>query len=196
MEQVLVVATSLLTPYIAGQRGLIRENVETALALIRSRHRFLPRAAAEGDPTHKQIIPYVVVRRDGQVFATRRLSKGGEARLHGLLSLGAGGHINPFDDDGDDTLFQGLHRELEEELTLSGGIGDLRFLGLINDDSNEVGRVHLGLCFLLDTDGDVTVRETEKLEGFWLPIAQLMEYAGEMETWSSLLLDALASEGE
>ena len=195
MEQVLVVETMLLAPYISGRRGLIQENLEAVLALVQTRHSFLARAAAEGDPTHKQIIPYVVVRRGDQVFATRRLNQGGEARLHGLLSLGAGGHINPADDEGD-VLFQGLRRELEEELALTAPVGELQFLGLINDDDTEVGRVHLGLCFLLDTDGDVSVRETEKLEGLWLPLSQLASRAGEMETWSSLLLDTLTDKGE
>ena len=87
-------------------------------------------------------------------------------------------------------------RELEEELALTAPIGELQFLGLINDDDTEVGRVHLGLCFLLDTDGDVSVRETEKLEGLWLPLSQLASRAGEMETWSSLLLDTLTDKGE
>ncbi|MEG1686418.1 MAG: hypothetical protein RR276_00900, partial [Angelakisella sp.] len=58
-------------------------------------HEFIPRPEAENDPTRKQIIPYVVLCRGSEVFATRRLNKGGEARLHGLLSLGIGGHINP-----------------------------------------------------------------------------------------------------
>lgn len=195
MEQVLVVETPLLAPYISGRRGLIQENLEAVLTLVQSQHSFLPRDTAENDPTHKQIIPYVVVRRSEQVFATRRLNRGGETRLHGRLSLGAGGHINPTDDKGD-VLFQGLRRELDEELCLTGAVSEPRLLGLINDDDTEVGRVHLGLCFLLDTDGDVSVRETEKLEGLWLPLSQLANHAEEMETWSSLLLDTLTDKGE
>ena len=191
-EQILVVETALLHPYIAGRCGLIRENLDAALSCIRSWHSFLPRPQAEEDPGYKQIIPYVVIRRGGQVFSTRRLSKGGEARLHGKISLGVGGHISAGDDlAGDDALMRGLYRELDEEVAFSRPHGEPRFLGLINDDSNDVGSVHLGLCFLLETDGEVAVRETEKLRGAWLELSELPALKEEMETWSSLLLDTL-----
>lgn len=193
MEQVLVVETQLLRQYIAGKCGLIRENTEAALACIRRHHIFLPRERAEQDTNYKQIIPYVLVRRGDAVFSTRRLRQSGEARLHGKISLGIGGHINAFDEDADgDVLERGLRRELEEEISMSQPVRQMRFLGLMNDDSNAVGKVHLGVCFLLETDGEVCVRETEKLEGRWLAIAALPQLAPEMETWSSLVLDVLA----
>lgn len=193
MEQVLVVKTELLQQYIAGKRGLIRENTEAVLACIRNHHMFLPREQAELDMNYKQIIPYILIRRGGTVFSTRRLRQSGEMRLHGKISLGIGGHINNFDAASEgDVLERGLRRELEEEVSMTQPVGHMRFLGLVNDDDNAVGKVHLGICFLLETDGEVRVRETEKLEGRWLSVAELPQLAPEMETWSSLVLDVLA----
>jgi predicted NUDIX family phosphoesterase len=60
--------------------------------------RFADRPAAESDPSRKQIIPYAVVLRGDQVFAAERLTGGGESRLHGKLSIGIGGHVNPIDE--------------------------------------------------------------------------------------------------
>ena len=85
---------------------------------IRARGFFVERRHAETDATLKQIIPYCVVVRGGDVFLTRRTSKGGDARLFGKRSIGIGGHINPV--DGADVLALGLRREIEEELTIDG----------------------------------------------------------------------------
>lgn len=192
IEQVLAVPTELLGPWLI-RRGLITENVDTLVRLIMENHCFLPRPQAEEDPGHRQIIPYVALLRGDEVFSTRRLRGGTESRLHGLISLGVGGHINPdCDGDGDDVLLRGLTRELREEVEIQDAdLSALRFCGFINDDSNAVGRVHLGLFCTLEVMGDVAVRETEKLAGQWLRRDTLPALAGEMETWSSLILDAL-----
>ena len=102
IEQVLAVPTELLGPWLT-RRGLITENVDALVRLIMENHCFLPRPQAEEDPGHRQIIPYVALLRGDEVFSTRRLRGGTESRLHGLISLGVGGHINPdCDGDGDD----------------------------------------------------------------------------------------------
>ena len=98
MEYVLVVKTEKLSQFISGRTGLITESNAEMLDIIRAEHEFIPRPDAENDPGYKQIIPYVVLRRGDKIFMTRRLKKGGEARLHGLMSIGVGGHINPVDD--------------------------------------------------------------------------------------------------
>ncbi len=189
MENVLTVKRSLIEQYIP-QAGITSENVDTVVNIILSNHEFLPRPEAEEDPSHKQIIPYVVLCRGDEVFATRRLNKGGESRLHGLISLGIGGHINPeADGDGSDVLYRGLRRELEEEVDITS-YGNLVPRGMINDDTNEVGKVHLGMCFTMEVSGAVKVRETEKLEGLWLKRSQLAGMAEEMETWSQLVVAA------
>ena len=131
--------------------------------------RYLPRGAAEDDPSHKQLIPYcVLVARvpgingpDGErVFAYERGAGGGEGRLAAKVSCGVGGHISTLDRDaaaaaaggqgtGDDIYGEGMRRELEEEVEIPGGY-DASLVGLINDDATEVGRVHLGVVHRLD----------------------------------------------
>lgn len=189
MEQVLVVKTELLAPYIKGKNGLITGCEEQVEDIVSRFHEYLPRAYAEEHPEYKQIIPYVTVCRAGQVFSTTRLNKGGESRLHGLISLGVGGHINPGDGD---SLMSGLRREIDEEIDMSD-FGSLTLRGLINDDSNEVGSVHLGFFYTLTTTGEVRVRETEKLSGSWIKRSELWDLSPQMESWSQIIVPLLAT---
>ena len=189
MENILVVPTEILRPYLTD-RGLIQGKEEELYAIIEREHLFIPRPEAEKDPNYKQIIPYITLCRGNEVFCTRRTNKGGEARLHGRLSLGIGGHINSLDDmEAGDVFRRGLQRELEEEVYLSGG-SELIPVGVINDDTNEVGSVHLGFFFTMEVQ-DASVRETDKLEGLWLERSQLSEHLNNMETWSQIACEAL-----
>lgn len=186
MEHVLTVKRELVEAFLPTA-GIGKENCNEVVDIIMAQHEFLPRPEAEQDPTHKQIIPYVVLTRGDEVFVTRRLKKGGEARLHGLLSMGIGGHINPEEDgDGSDVLYRGMKRELEEEVRIEN-MGKLIPRGLINDDTNEVGKVHLGLFYTMEVTGQVSVLETEKLEGFWIKKAELPQLKDSMETWTQLV---------
>lgn len=191
MESVLAVKTALLRPFLR-ERGLITDNLDAALELIAERHDFLPRPIAEGNPDYKQVIPYVALVDGEKVFATRRLPESGETRLHGLISLGVGGHIAQTDGAGRQALLNGMRRELREEVSIEEE-GTPRFAGLINDDGTEVGKVHLGLFCVLPVRGRVRVRETGKLEGFWLRRAELRGRESEMESWSGIVLDALGA---
>ncbi|MGM9613925.1 MAG: hypothetical protein ACI3W7_00170 [Oscillospiraceae bacterium] len=189
MENVLVVKTASLGDIVA-ENGLITGREQEVLELIASEGLFLARPTAEESPEYKQIIPYVAIVRGGEVFATRRLNKGGEARLHGLMSLGVGGHINEIDEAGGDWLMNCLRREIEEEVDIED-FGTLTLRGLINDNANDVGSVHLGFFFTLTTTGSVSVRETEKLKGGFTPLASLSEEAEGMETWSQIITPEL-----
>ena len=188
MENVLVIKTELLSD-ILGKNGLITGSEDRVMALIRSHGEFIPRPEAENDPSYRQIIPYVAIVRADEVFATTRLNKGGEARLHGLMSLGVGGHMNEIDREGD-WLMHCLRREVDEEVFLDD-FGTLTLRGLINDASNEVGSVHLGFFFTLTTKGEVAVKETEKLTGGFVKIAELPALRERMESWSQIVIDEL-----
>lgn len=191
MEEVLAVQTEKLQKYIQGRVGLITGRVDELLQLIIEEHEFLPRPQAEGDPGYRQIIPYVLLCRNGEIFATRRLNKGGEARLHGKLSVGIGGHINPVDEtDREKVLLRGLERELTEEVRIEKA-GKLVPRGVINDDSNAVGSVHLGLCFTMAVEGEVSVRETEKLSGAFLTLPALRAQWDDMETWTQIAIKGI-----
>ena len=110
-ESILVVRREYLAPYLTEDFGLITEGVEEIVRVIEAHHEFRPRPEMETDPAYKQIIPYVLVTRGAEAFVMQRLKKGGEQRLHGLLSLGVGGHINPVDEAGGSALTAGLRRE-------------------------------------------------------------------------------------
>ena len=188
MEKVLVVKADRLADYIGGKSGLLKDCREQLLDIIIEQHEFLPRSQAEEDTQYKQIIPYVVLTRQGRAFATRRLSRGGESRLHGKISIGVGGHINPVDEqDRKSVLMSGLERELDEEVYIEHR-GELLPQGVINDDSNGVGAVHLGLCFSMEVDGRVSVKETEKLSGSWMSVDELKAEYDDLETWAQIAL--------
>jgi predicted NUDIX family phosphoesterase len=154
---------------------------------------FVERAYAERTPTLKQIIPYSIVECDGQVLLTRRLQKGGEARLHGKSSIGIGGHINPEDLEGLKTrnpVEAGTRREIAEELAVRGDY-TVRRVGLLNDDSNPVGAVHLGVVQVVHVRGSVEIRERDQLEGRLVPceeLSSLLKKGANFETWSTLLI--------
>ncbi len=195
MSDILVVKTAGLAPWIENRYGLITGCGEEILGFVEREHEFLPRPDMETDPSYRQIIPYVAVTRGGEVYATRRLNKGGEARLHGKLSLGVGGHIERVDDDRrEGILMRALEREVAEEVGVEQ-IVSLTPLGVINEEGDEVSRVHLGFLFRMEVTGEVAVRETDKLEGMWLKISELPQYASEMEGWSRIAMEALLSRG-
>jgi len=186
-EEVLVVKTQLLAPYL--RPGLFRESAEEVLELIDNEHEFLVRKIAEESPEYRQIIPYVAIRNGGDWFVLRRTRKGTDARLHDKLSLGIGGHINP-----GHGVAEGLQKELDEEVSIDGDY-EITFAGILNDDSTDVGRVHLGLVYLLDaTTRDIRVLESEKLSGEWHPASALGPMREPMEGWSQILYDALIKE--
>ncbi len=189
MENVLVIKTETLGDILA-ENGLLCGRETEVMALIRSQGEFIPRPAAEEDPSYRQIIPYVSIVRGDEVFVTRRLNKGGEARLHGKMALGVGGHMNEIDEAGEDWLMNCLRREVAEEVAMEN-MGELTLRGLINDGGDAVGSVHLGFFFTLTTSGQVSVLETEKLEGGFVSIPGLMDNTDDMEGWSRIVAPRL-----
>jgi predicted NUDIX family phosphoesterase len=173
-----------------------RTDVDRYLPIIldKKNNSFQPRARAETDPTFKQIIPYVVVT-DGKSIHYVRGKKAGEKRLVAKGSIGIGGHIN----DEDHTLFtvglqafqDAVKREVCEELTVQGPF-DARPVGLINDDSTEVGRVHFGIVHVLfRTPEKVKKNEQVITQVEFIPIEELKVRREQMESWSQLCLDNL-----
>jgi predicted NUDIX family phosphoesterase len=174
-------------------------------ATVRRHGFFVQREHAEQNPLLKQVIPYSVVLRGSEVLLLRRTHKGGESRLHNKLSIGVGGHINPqdapeipssvaLDAPRFATIENGSRRELDEELRLELP-PVIRRVGILNDDSNPVGAVHVGLVQLAFARGDVSVREEDQLEGrFVAPdeLRRLHAQGANFETWSAKLIERLS----
>lgn len=159
---------------------------------------FTQRGPAEKNPSLKQIIPYCVIIQDGKIVVYQRGSSGGESRLKSLYSCGIGGHINPIDAEEDspftkESLKKALLREIFEELELpSSNINDINFTtaGLINDDSNPVGQVHLGLVEVaLIKNGPILAREDAISNLQLVSPKQLIEMRDQLETWSQIIVD-------
>lgn len=151
---------------------------------------YLPRSRAETDPFFKQLIPYIVLRWEDQVFCYTRGQAGGEARLRSLRSLGIGGHICAEDGASSrDPYRAGLLRELEEEVFLDTTHIE-RTIGLINDDRTPVGQVHLGIVHVFDlAEPKVRHRDPALADGAFAPLRQLVSQSHEFETWSQFLLE-------
>ena len=192
-EQVLVLPRDLVPGGcdFTGVRQATDVELAELQAVVEEHGRYLDRQKAEADPSMKQLIPYVVVRDGTDVFLMRRTTAGGDPRLHGKATIGVGGHLNPVD-DGEDPLIAGLEREWSEELDADFEPAfELR--GFLNDDSNDVGAVHLGVVFEVQAAGrPVQVREHDKLSGSFVGPTELSESWDELETWSQLVVDALA----
>lgn len=185
-ERVMVVERASIGDFLNHHYfNLIRTDLESILDVIRSEHFFVPRAEAEVSPQYKQIIPYVIIRHADTYFLLQRTAKQTESRLHHKLSLGIGGHINPDTPD----VLDGLRKELEEEVHVDSAY-ELTFVGVLNDDTTDVSRVHLGMVYLLEpAEPRVTVRETEKMTGSWVARAELAARRDAMETWSQVVYD-------
>jgi len=161
--------------------------------------RFIPRSQAEENPAYKQLIPYVIMSCDGRYLSYVRGTRAGETRLIGNRSIGIGGHINPVDNEVPlfDTDFREMYRtaverEVAEEVSVETGHTD-SIVALLNDESNEVGRVHLGIVhyWILDAP-KVTKREQMITQMAFMTPAELQEVRDTMETWSQLCLRGLA----
>lgn len=172
--------------------GFRDSGLDELLARVRASYRFRPRREVEEDPSVPQIIPYVVFRHDERYFLTHRLRRSSERRLRHLYSLGVGGHINPEDVVGEaDPIDAGMRREWKEEVVYAGHF-KTRLIGAINDQTTPVGRVHVGLIFMVDGDrAEISIREVDKLKGALFPLDAMRSYYLDMESWSQLIFDYL-----
>ena len=151
------------------------------------------RGDARGGRAHT-VLAGLPLRRGGEYFLLRRLKGQTEARLHDKLSLGLGGHINPTEESAADPIEAGLRRELAEEVILPH-LTALTCVGLINETTGGVSDYHTALVYLLETDGEVTVRETGKMSGSWVAPEDLREAYPALETWSQIVAQGLIFPG-
>lgn len=197
-EEVLVVPRALLEE-IGMFEGISTANLENAVArlLDPENHFFMDRALAEEDPSHKQLIPYCIFRCGDRVLHYTRGKAGGESRLHAKISVGVGGHVNPIDTGGGRTGPSAYHaavtREIEEELDLPEE-HEHRIIALLNDESNPVGQVHLGIVHLIELKSDAVASREDALTD--LGFSALGELNGtqfeRLETWSQFCIRYLS----
>ena len=171
----------------AGWYGIRTDDLDAFLEALERDGRYEARTAMEVDPSFKQVIPYLVLRDGERFFLMRRTKAGVDARLHDRYSIGVGGHLNP----GDGGVLGGLRREWHEELVAEFE-PDFQLVGLLNDDTTEVGAVHLGAVYVADATGrPVEIRETDKLSGAFAEPHEVAAVVDRMETWSRLCFEFL-----
>ncbi len=199
-EIVLCVPAKDLYNAVGSWRGLRKDSPEIWRLLAR-KSIFRPRSGLESDFDYKQLVSYTMFVAGRRMFIMKRLGTQGEKRLHGLLSIGVGGHMNPVPEVpwpsrrriADLKTIVGLNttREIREEVSLAGN-PTIDMLGFLNDDDNAVGRVHLGIVSLVRLGSPLlAVRENDKMLGTWVELSKL-HLQGKFESWSSLVLNTIA----
>ncbi|MCD6449241.1 MAG: NUDIX domain-containing protein [Thermotogaceae bacterium] len=187
-EKVLVVTAKEVSKVLNNAEGLVCVDENTIMNLIRKGF-FVERSKAEINEEWRQIIPYVVMVDRGKVLLMKRTKKQSEKRLHNLYSIGVGGHINDEDSNNPVEAFKkGMKREINEEV--DARVRELKFLGVINDLSSPVSRVHLGVLYLAEASFK-EMKEKELFEWELVEINKLHEYREGMEGWSKIALDGL-----
>ena len=163
--------------------------VVTALANLRYRNR----SEAEQDKNYKQLIPYVLILCNGKILRYQRGKGGQETRLHGLYSVGIGGHISEEDHGffSNDRGYQdGMRRELMEEIALEG-VKDAA-VAVINDDSTDVGSVHFGVVHVVRVaDESVAGRRSGILRPEFVTLDEAVKDLSAYESWSRFCLEHL-----
>ena len=196
-EQVLVVPREAFNA--VGAFNGVRRNPQDYLKafLQPGVARYMDRALAEKSPEFKQLIGYAIFCHKGRILAYSRTAKGTETRLHDKWSLGIGGHINPIDGltDSIGTYLAGMEREIREEISIPAAVSQ-ELYAVINDDTDEVGSVHLGIVHRFELESEEVAPNEKKLDN--LGFHTLDELAGELypklESWSAICVDALRAD--
>lgn len=188
-EHVLVFETRLLEKIGAFQGLSFELDKHLDIILNPKNHLFIKRKEAENNPAYKQLIPYAILHCNGKVFVYRRGKLLAEKRLHGNFSLGVGGHIAVTDPSLFGTSYEdGLKREINEEVYVESNYTQ-RISALLNDDSNDVGKVHLGIVHSLALEKPL-VRPKEKSinETGFSTIEELQKDIDKFESWSQICI--------
>jgi predicted NUDIX family phosphoesterase len=195
-EEILVISRELFDE-LGSFQGIETDVVRYLEAILDPANNFfMDRGKAEEDPSFKQIIPYALFHHNGRYLHYTRGKSGGESRLHAQGSVGIGGHINPIDERADplgrETYLAGVEREIDEELNITGGHQN-RIVGLLNDDSNDVGKVHLGVVHIFDLESDEITSAEDALANLAFQSAEDLKGSlhDTLETWSKFCADEL-----
>ena len=194
-ENVLVVRRSLFDQLGSFQGINFESHKYLDAFLSRGNNFFLPRPEAENNPAYKQIIPYALIAFGNRVVYYVRGKKAGEQRLVAKGSIGIGGHMN----EGDESLFAldeqayrvGVEREVNEEIKIDTQFDD-RIVALLNDDTTDVGRVHLGVVHVFKLAEPKVEKREAMITGLtFLTKEELVARRESLETWSQICVDSL-----
>jgi predicted NUDIX family phosphoesterase len=194
-ENVLVIKRNLFDE-LGTFQGLNFEPEKYLRAILsRGSNFFIPRSDAESNPAYKQIIPYALIAFQDTILHYVRGKKAGEHRLIAKGSIGIGGHMNETDESlfaMDEQAYRaGVEREVNEEIKIDTPFED-QIVALLNDDSTEVGRVHLGIVHIFKLKEPKVQKREAMITGLiFLTKEELLARRETMETWSQICVDSL-----
>lgn len=188
-EQILVVKRTTIFSKKKIWHGINRENISDCLTKIEKYKEFHSRSVMEHDSSYKQIIPYLIFTHKGQYFLMQREKNISEKRLQNKFSLGIGGHIRK-EDMVSNSIFDWAKREFQEEISYDGSV-TVETIGILNDDSNEVGKVHLGVVLLLCGDTNTITVRSELKSGTLVTLAECAHKYNQLESWSQIVYNFL-----
>jgi predicted NUDIX family phosphoesterase len=190
-ESILVVPRSAI---IGDQSwyGIKQVDCDSYLELITKHQEFRPRYQMETDEQYKQIIPYLIFKHHDTYFVMQRAAGAGESRLASKFTLGIGGHIR-HEDMSHNSIISWAQREFHEEVDYTGNLR-IEPIGILNDDTSAVGRVHLGFIFLLHADSPAIQIKSELQGGTLITLEECIALKDRMETWSALVVDYLSDQ--
>jgi predicted NUDIX family phosphoesterase len=166
-------------------QGIKKDNLDYYLELIKSSSFFKERSDVEEDPSYLQIIPYIIFSFEGKFFLYKYIKEAGEKRLIDHYQLAVGGHIDLADGK---NLEQAALREWEEEVDFKGLIKDKKLVGILNDDSHMVEKVHLGLIYhFMGDSSNIKVKEADKLKGEMVVKEKIKQYVRDTDIWASII---------
>lgn len=198
-RQIMVIQNKILFSDIERKSWFIPVDGESFEKKLLENYEYMQRGIAETNFDYKQPIPYGVVRniQNGKVFVYKRWWAGSNAwdsRLHSKFSIGVGGHIEQSDDVKQNLMVDCLLREIYEEISIKPeDVISVKLIWGINDDSNEVGKVHFWMCYIVDVGRDnFTLTDGELHSWEFMSFSQIkqMQLSGDydVETWTSIII--------
>lgn len=193
-EKILVIPAKKLFPETPVTGFCHMEDFEHYADLISSHKEFQSRIEMEADERYKQVIPYLIFKYQNKFFLMQRKSSASEQRLKNMYTLGIGGHIREEDIAGKN-IIEWAKREFEEEIDYKGAY-TIQSLGIINDESNAVGKVHTGFAFIMHGTSDQIKIRSELKQGMLVTLEECEQYYESMETWSQLAFKYLKQQSQ
>ena len=203
-ERVLVFRSKILDDLGVRFQGIKTSWKQLTSRLIQDKYCFyVERYEAEQNPNLKQVLTYVIVSQESKVLSFVRGTFTHAAKyLRGSRCIGFGGHVAENDRNIFNLTDYGIKsnavRELTEELELPNSISKnltnkLELIGVLNDDSNDVGRKHFAFLFRLNLNSDESWPSPKRGERAvaqlgWIDVTSGMPPLHEFEYWSQLCL--------
>lgn len=168
---------------------------------ILDNYEYMIRWKAEENRDFKQPITYAIIADDqNRIFVYKRWwssSTAWESRLHSKISFGIWWHLEREDEEMENPIRDSLVREIEEEINLKDeDIASIKPIWYINDDSNDVWKVHIGISYLVKVhNSNVALLDWELDNGEFVSIEDLdnmiASWDYDVESWSNILYEPL-----